>query len=76
MFFKVYDYKKKLCIDMDLDELTARITSYYTANVTEPELIKAFAVMARTELARKIFMLSSPSRVSSGLQCLQCYSLP
>jgi SpoIID/LytB domain protein len=56
MLFKVYDHDKKLHIDMDLNELTARIASCNTVGVTEPELIKAFAVMARTELARKIFL--------------------
>jgi SpoIID/LytB domain protein len=41
---------------MELDELTARITSYNTVGIQEPELLKAFAVMARTELARRIFI--------------------
>lgn len=41
---------------MDLNELTARITSGNTAGEDEFELLKAFAVMARTELARKTFI--------------------
>ena len=41
---------------MELDELTARITSFNTAEGHEVEYLKALAVMARTELARKTFI--------------------
>lgn len=56
MLFKVYDYEKKLNLDMELNELIARITNCNTVGAHEPELIKAFAVMARTELARRTFI--------------------
>lgn len=56
MLFRVYDYEKKLILNMELNELTARIVSCNTKGFEEPELLKAFAVMARTELARKIFI--------------------
>ncbi|MDD4504708.1 MAG: N-acetylmuramoyl-L-alanine amidase [Clostridiaceae bacterium] len=56
MLFRVYDYEKKLCLNMELNELTAEITSCNTVGAYEPELLKAFAVMARTELARKTFI--------------------
>ena len=56
MLFKVYDCEKKLSYGMELDELTARITSFNTAEGNEVEYLKAFAVMARTELARKTFI--------------------
>ena len=41
---------------MELDDLTAVITSCNTAGGNEAEYLKAFAVMARTELARKTFI--------------------
>ena len=56
MLFKVYDCEKELSYDMELDELTARITSFNTAEGYEAEYLKALAVMARTELARKTFI--------------------
>ena len=56
MLFKVYDCEKELSYDMELDELTARITSFNTAEGHEAEYLKALAVMARTELARKTFI--------------------
>jgi stage II sporulation protein D len=56
MLFKVYDCEKSTGRTMDLDELTARITSYNAAGENSFELLKAFAVMARTELARKTFI--------------------
>ncbi|KUO73731.1 MAG: hypothetical protein APF77_15925 [Clostridia bacterium BRH_c25] len=56
MLFKAYDCEKNIGINMDLNELTARITSYNTVGEHEFELLKAFAVMARTELARKTFI--------------------
>ena len=56
MLFKVYDCEKKLSYGMELDELTARITSFNTAEGNEVEYLKVFAVMARTELARKTFI--------------------
>ena len=56
MLFKVYDCEKELSYDMELDELTARITSFNTAEGHEVEYLKALAVMARTELARKTFI--------------------
>jgi len=56
MLFKVYDCEKELSYDTELDELTARITSFNTAEGHEVEYLKALAVMARTELARKTFI--------------------
>ena len=56
MLFKVYDCKKRLDQSIELNELTARITSFNTAGEQEPEYLKAFTVMARTELARKNFI--------------------
>ena len=56
MLFKVYDCEKMLSYGMELDELTARITSFNTAEGHEVEYLKALAVMARTELARKTFI--------------------
>lgn len=56
MLFKVFDCEKNIGISMDLDELTALITSFNAAGAEEFELLKAFAVMARTELARKTFI--------------------
>ncbi|HYE81390.1 MAG TPA: N-acetylmuramoyl-L-alanine amidase [Clostridia bacterium] len=56
MLFKVYDCEKNVGVDLDLDELTARITSYNAVGEHDFELLKAFAVMARTELARKTFI--------------------
>lgn len=56
MLFKVYDSEKNVGLSMELNELIARITSYNTVGEYEPELLKAFAVMARTELARKTFI--------------------
>jgi len=56
MLFKVHDCEKELSYSMELDELTARITSFNTAEGNEVEYLKVFAVMARTELARKTFI--------------------
>lgn len=58
MYFKVYDCEKNVGLNMELNELTARIASYNTVGEHELELLKAFAVMARTELARKTFIYS------------------
>ena len=58
MLLKVYDCEKNVGMSMELNELTARITSYNTVGEHEFELLKAFAVMARTELARKTFIYS------------------
>ncbi|MHB1392734.1 MAG: N-acetylmuramoyl-L-alanine amidase [Clostridia bacterium] len=58
MLFKVYDCEKNISVSMELNELTARIASYNTVGEHEFELLKAFAVMARTELARKTFIYS------------------
>lgn len=56
MLFKVYDYGNDTGNNMELDDLTAVITSCNTAGENEIEYLKAFAVMARTELARKTFI--------------------
>lgn len=56
MLFKVYDCEKSTGRTIELDELTARITSFNAAGEKNFELLKAFAVMARTELARKTFI--------------------
>lgn len=58
MLFKVFDCEKNVALSMELDELVARITSYNTVGEHEFELLKAFAVMARTELARRTFLYS------------------
>jgi len=70
MLFKVYDCEKNIGTNMDLDELTARITSYYAGDEDEFELLKAFAVMARTELARKTFIYGG-----KGCECHKGYDL-
>ncbi len=51
MLFKIFDCEKNVVLSMELNELIARIASYNTAGVHEFELLKAFAVLARTELA-------------------------
>lgn len=56
MLFKVYGYGNDTGYSMELDDLTAVITSCNTAGESEIEYLKAFAVMARTELARKTFI--------------------
>ncbi len=56
MLFRMFDYEKNSAVDVDLNELTARIASYNAVGEDEFELLKAFAVMARTELARKTFL--------------------
>jgi len=56
MLLKVYDCKKNIGRSMELDELTAMITSCNAGEEQEIELLKAFTVMARTELLRKIFI--------------------
>lgn len=56
MLFKVYDSQTNLPYENELEELVARIVACNTGNSPEPELLKTFAVMARTELARKTFI--------------------
>ncbi|HYF84085.1 MAG TPA: N-acetylmuramoyl-L-alanine amidase [Clostridia bacterium] len=58
MLSMVYDCEKNVGLSMELNELIARITGYNTVGEHEPELLKAFAVMARTELARRTFIYS------------------
>lgn len=58
MLLKVYDCEKNADMSMELNELTAIITSCNAGEEPEIELLKAFAVMARTELARKTFIYS------------------
>ena len=59
MLFRAYDHEKELVRSMESDELTARITSCNAAGVDEPELLKVFAVMARTELARRFYFMAA-----------------
>jgi len=56
MLFKIFDCENNTGYSIDMNELIAGITSYNAAGESEPELLKAFALMARTELARKIFV--------------------
>ncbi len=56
MLFNVYDHEKESGFVLELNELIARITGSNTAEADEPELLNAFAVMARTELSRKTFI--------------------
>lgn len=56
MLFRVFDCEENTGYSVDMNELIAGITSYNAAGENEPELLKAFAVMARTELARKVFV--------------------
>lgn len=56
MLFKVYECETDTGYSKELDDLTAIITSCNTAGEGEIEYLKAFAVMARTELARKTFI--------------------
>ncbi|HWQ30171.1 MAG TPA: SpoIID/LytB domain-containing protein, partial [Negativicutes bacterium] len=56
MVFKIFNCEESNGYEKELDELIARITSYNTAGEQEPELLKAFAVMARTELSRRTFI--------------------
>ncbi|HOE56988.1 MAG TPA: N-acetylmuramoyl-L-alanine amidase [Bacillota bacterium] len=56
MLFNIYDHEKGLGLIEESDRLIARIISFNTAGADEPELLKAFAIMARTELSRKTFI--------------------
>lgn len=56
MLLKVYDCERNVDRSIGLDELTAMITNCNAGGEHEFELLKAFAVMARTELARKTFI--------------------
>lgn len=49
MLFNIYDHEKGLGLIEESDRLIARIISFNTAGADEPELLKAFAIMARTE---------------------------
>lgn len=56
MYFKIYDSGKNRGSSLELNELIARITAYNAGGDCEFELLKVFAVMARTELSRKTFI--------------------
>lgn len=56
MNLKVYDTDRNSSSFIELNELVARVTAGNTGDECEMELLKAFAVMARTELARKTFI--------------------
>lgn len=56
MYLKIFDSDKNLGLSVELNELIARVTAYNTDGTCEFELLKVFAVMARTELARKTFI--------------------
>ncbi len=71
MLFKIYDNQTNLPYEMELDELVARMTAFNSGGSTEPELLKAFAVMARTELARKTFIYGGKG-CESGNGCDIC----
>ncbi|MFZ5351223.1 MAG: N-acetylmuramoyl-L-alanine amidase [Bacillota bacterium] len=54
MELNVYDSATAKGRPMDIDELVARITSAFVSESCEAEAIKAFTVMARTELAKRL----------------------
>ncbi len=54
MLYKVYDNVAMTGFEVQLDELTAQITASILPEDMESEAIKAFAVIVRTELAKKI----------------------
>lgn len=54
--FRIFNCEENAGYELELDDLIARITSYNTVGEKEPELLKAFAVMARTELSRRTFI--------------------
>jgi SpoIID/LytB domain protein len=56
MYLKIFDQNKNSGIQLELNELIARITAYNTEGAYNYELLKAFTVMARTELARRTFI--------------------
>ncbi|MGE5632311.1 MAG: N-acetylmuramoyl-L-alanine amidase [Caulobacteraceae bacterium] len=56
MYLKVFDCDSNSGSQIEMNELIARITAYNTDAKYGFELLKAFAVMARTELARKTFI--------------------
>jgi len=56
MNLKIYDCNKNTAFSVELNELVAAITAYNTDDTCEFELLKAFAIMARTELAKKTFI--------------------
>ena len=54
MLFDVFLWNKSLKLKVHIDELIARMSAYNIKENSYPEMIKCFAIMARTELARKI----------------------
>lgn len=54
MLFNVFDWEKSRNIKIDIDELVAKISAFNIKENSHLETAKCFAVMARTELARKI----------------------
>lgn len=54
MIFRVFDWEKSKKIQIDLDELVLRITASNIKESANLETVKCFAIMARTELARKM----------------------
>lgn len=53
MLYSVFDWEKSLIIKEDLNELSAKIVAFNIRENSFPETAKCFAIMARTELARK-----------------------
>lgn len=54
MLFNVYDWEKSCRVPIHIDELTARISAFNIREGSHYETAKCFAIMARTELARKL----------------------
>lgn len=53
MLYSVFDWEKSLIMRMDINELAARIAAFNIRENSCLETAKCFAIMARTELARK-----------------------
>ena len=54
MLFNVYDWEKSSKVSIHVNELIARISAFNIRDGSHEETAKCFAVMARTELARKL----------------------
>lgn len=54
MLYNVYDWEKSSIVPIHIDELIARISAFNIKEGSHDETAKCFAIMARTELARKL----------------------
>jgi len=54
LFIYIYDTEKDQKRSVEIDELVARITAFNVRSDFLPETIKAFAIMARTDVARRL----------------------